>query len=118
MTTSKRKATATGKEFTTAITTIAFEVCATVLLGGLLGSNTLVSQEAVAQAQPAKQSKFFLALFLPYVEEGSQTSIYAPNMDDNDQTRLRVSDQSTLNPDYIIGSTKPFWIRRSDIQVQ
>ena len=104
MTTSKRKATATGKEFRTAITTIAFEVCATVLLGGLLGSNTLVSQEAVAQAQPAKQSKFFLALFLPYVEEGSQTSIYAPNMDDNDQTRLRVLDQSTLNPDYIIAA--------------
>jgi hypothetical protein len=104
MTTAKQKATASVTEFTTAITTIAIGVCATLLLGGLLGSNTLLSQETATQAQPAKQSKFFLALFPQYVWEDNLTSIYAPNMDDNDQTRLRVLDQSTLDPDYIIAA--------------
>lgn len=104
MTTAKQKATASVTESTTAITTIAIGVCATLLLGGLLGSNTLLSQETATQAQTAKQSKFFLALFPQYVWEDNLTSIYAPNMDDNDQTRLRVLDQSTLNPDYIIAA--------------
>lgn len=104
MTTAKQKATASVTESTTAITTIAIGVCATLLLGGLLGSNTLLSQETATQAQTTKQSKFFLALFPQYVWEDNLTSIYAPNMDDNDQTRLRVLDQSTLNPDYIIAA--------------
>ena len=104
MTTAKQKATASVTESTTAITTIAIGVCATLLLGGLLGSNTLLSQETATQAQTAKQSKFFLALFPQYVWEDNLTSIYAPNMDDNDQTRLRVLDQSTLDPDYIIAA--------------
>jgi hypothetical protein len=104
MTTAKQKATASVTESTTAITTIAIGVCATLLLGGLLGSNTLLSQETATQAKTAKQSKFFLALFPQYVWEDNLTSIYSPNMDDNDQTRLRVLDQSTLNPDYIIAA--------------
>lgn len=104
MTTAKQKATASVTESTTAITTIAIGVCTTLLLGGLLGSNTLLSQETATQAQTAKQSKFFLALFPQYVWEDNLTSIYAPNMDDNDQTRLRVLDQSTLDPDYIIAA--------------
>ncbi|HEU4443650.1 MAG TPA: hypothetical protein VFR94_03135 [Nitrososphaeraceae archaeon] len=104
MTTAKQKATASVTESTTAITTIAIGVCATLLLGGLLGSNTLLSQETATQAQTAKQSKFFLALFPQYVWEDNLTSIYAPNMDDNDQTRLRVLDQSTLDPDYIMAA--------------
>jgi hypothetical protein len=104
MTTAKQKATASVTESTTAITTIAIGVCTTLLLGGLLGSNTLLSQETATQAQTTKQSKFFLALFPQYVWEDNLTSIYAPNMDDNDQTRLRVLDQSTLDPDYIIAA--------------
>ena len=51
MTTARQKATASVTESTTAITTIAIGVCATLLLGGLLGSNTLLSQETATQAQ-------------------------------------------------------------------
>lgn len=85
--------------------TMVFTVCATVLLGGSLCSITLSSQEAVAQTTmtntTSTQPKFFLALFLQYVPRDNQTNIYAPNMADNDQTRLRVRDQSTLDPEYI-----------------
>jgi len=80
-------------------TTIAFMICAIPLLGGLFGSSTPFSQEEVAPT-PAKP-KFFLALFLQYVDEEDQKKIYAPNMEDNDQTRLRVLDQSTLRSGYV-----------------
>ena len=104
----KQKATTASTESTTAIRTIAFGVCAILLLGGgLLGTNsTSLSQETVAQSQSQteKPSKFFLALFPQYVWEDNLTSIYAPNMDFNDQTRLRVLNQSTLDPDYIIAA--------------
>lgn len=92
-----KQKTAAGAETTT--TTIAFMICATPLLGGLLGTNTLLSQEEVASTPV--EPKFFLALFLQYVDEDDQANIYAPNMEDNDQTRLRVLDQSTLRPGYV-----------------
>ncbi|HEX6282398.1 MAG TPA: hypothetical protein VFZ67_09245 [Nitrososphaera sp.] len=105
MTITKQKAAARAEStMTTTTRTIAFPVCATLLLGGLLGSNTLSSQEAIAQTTTTTtttQPKFFLALFLQYVDKDNQTNIYAPNMADNDQTRLRVRDQLTLNPEYI-----------------
>ena len=89
---------------TTTTKSIAFPLCGMLLLCGLLDSNALSSQEAVAQTPTTAttaQNKFFLALFLQYVDKDNQTNIYGPNMADNDQTRLRVRDQSTLNPDYI-----------------
>ena len=89
---------------TTTTKSVAFPLCAMLLLCGLLDSNALSSQEAVAQTPTTAttaQNKFFLALFLQYVDKDNQTNIYGPNMADNDQTRLRVRDQSTLNPDYI-----------------
>jgi hypothetical protein len=83
--------------------TIAFPVCATLLLGGLLGTNTLASQEAIAQTttMTTTKSKFFLAILLQYVDKDNQTNIYGPNLSDNDQTGLRVRNQSSLKPDYI-----------------
>ncbi len=77
---------------------------------------TPLSQEEVAPT-PAKP-KFFLALFLQYVDEEDQKKIYAPNMEDNDQTRLRVLDQSTLRPGYVTGSKKSFRTCRCDIHIQ
>lgn len=89
----------------TIITTriIAFPICATLLLGGLLGTNTLASQEAIAQTttMTTTKSKFFLAFLLQYVDKDNQTNIYGPNLADNDQTALRVRNQSSLDPDYI-----------------
>jgi hypothetical protein len=102
--TRQKTAAHAGSTMTTTTRTIAFPVCATLLLGGLLGNNTLSSQEAVAQlttTTTTTQPKFFLALFLQYVDKDNQTNIYGPNMADNDQTRLRVKDQLTLDPDYI-----------------
>jgi len=101
----KQKPTAASTEFSRVISTTVFGVCATLLLGGSLGSNLILfSQETAAQAQTAKPSKFFLALFPQYVWEDDLTRIYAPNMDSNDQTRLRVLNQSTLDLDYIIAA--------------
>lgn len=80
-------------------------ICGVLLLDGLLHVSIMPSQEATAQTTLAKttntQPKFFLALFLQYVDEKNQTDIYGPNMADNDQTRLRVRDQTTLEPEYI-----------------
>jgi hypothetical protein len=100
----KTAAAAAGAESSSKTTTIAFVVCATLLLGGLLGSNTLISQEGPtisSTTTTSTQPKFFLTLFLQYVNKDNQTNIYAPNMDDNDQTRLRVLDESTLRPGYV-----------------
>jgi hypothetical protein len=79
------------------------------LLGGWLGSNTLLWQETVAPPPtptltPSTHPKFFLALFLQYVDKDNETNIYAPNMDDNDQTRLRIIDESILRPGYVIAA--------------
>jgi hypothetical protein len=101
----KQKLTAASTELSRVISTTVFGVCATLLLGGSLGSNLILfSHETAAQAQTAKPSKFFLALFPQYVWEDDLTNIYAPNMDSNDQTRLRVLNQSTLDLDYIIAA--------------
>jgi hypothetical protein len=95
-------------ESTMTMTTIksnAFPLCAMLLLCGLLDSNNaLSSQEAVAQTSTTAttaQNKFFLAIFLQYVDKDNQTNIYGPNMADNDQTGLRVRDQLIVNLDYI-----------------
>jgi hypothetical protein len=101
MTTTKQKTAAGGARSTT----IACVICATPLLGGWLNSNTLLSQEAVAPPPTTTiQPKFFLALFLQYVNKDNEKNIYAPNMDDNDQTRIRVLDQSTLRPGYVVAA--------------
>lgn len=94
------------KRISTQTTTIvAFPTFLILLLGGLHYSNTISTQEAVAQATSTTtrlaQPKFFLALFLQYIDKESQTNIYGPNMADNDQTRLRVRDQLSLDPAYI-----------------
>jgi hypothetical protein len=85
--------------------TFTFLICGILLLGGLLYINIQPSQEATAQTTSTttklNQTKFFLALFLQYVNEENQTNIYGPNMADNDQTRLRVRDQATIEPEYI-----------------
>jgi hypothetical protein len=49
----------------------------------------------------ANAQKFFLATFLQYVDEDSQVNIYKPNMGSEDMTRLRVYNDSVLNPDYV-----------------
>lgn len=112
MTSTKRK-TAAGTESSTTTTmtttTITFVVCVTLLLGGLLGSNTLVSQEAPTTTTSTSSStitsptqpKFFLTLFLQYVNKDDQINIYGPNLDEKDQTRLRVIDESTLRSGYV-----------------
>jgi hypothetical protein len=102
----KQRTTAHAISSMTRITrTLAFPIYAALLLGGLLYNIILSSHEAAAQTtltiKTPNQPKFFLALFLQYVNEEDQTNIYGPNMADNDQTRLRVRDQDTLEPDYI-----------------
>ena len=87
-------------------TTIASVICAIPLLGGWLGSNTLLWQETGAPPPtqtliPSTHPKFFLALFLQYINKDNETNIYGPNMDDNDQTRLRILDESILRPGYV-----------------
>jgi hypothetical protein len=99
----KQKTAAAAKS--TRTTTIASVICAIPLFGGWLGSNTLLSQETVVPPTPTTpppaHPKFFLALFLQYINKDNETNIYAPNMNDNDQTRLRIIDESTLRPGYV-----------------
>ena len=57
---------------------------------------TLSMATAAASAQ-----KFFLALFLQYVNKDAQVSIYGPNMSSEDFTRLRVQNGDTLKSDYV-----------------
>ncbi|MDQ4101180.1 MAG: hypothetical protein M3115_03210 [Thermoproteota archaeon] len=45
--------------------------------------------------------KFYLATFLQYASRDGQVNIYRPNMDGEDQTRLRVQGDDTLKTDYI-----------------
>ncbi len=49
----------------------------------------------------SSSEKFFLALFLQYVNKDSQVNIYKPNMGSEDQTRLRVQNDDTLRSDYV-----------------
>jgi hypothetical protein len=57
---------------------------------------TLGMSTATADAQ-----KFFLALFLQYVNKDAQVNIYKPNMSSEDFTRLRVQGDDTLKSDYV-----------------
>jgi hypothetical protein len=57
---------------------------------------TLGMSTATADAQ-----KFFLALFLQYVNKDAQVNIYKPNMSSEDFTRLRVQNDDTLKSDYV-----------------
>lgn len=55
------------------------------------------------ESPPALSSsvKFFLALFLQYVNRDAQVNIYQPNMNSEDFTRLRVQNGDQLKSDYI-----------------
>ena len=64
------------------------------------------SEEPPAEQPPAEEPsttshKFFLALFLQYVNRDAQTNIYRPNMDSGDFTRLRVQNGDQLKSDYV-----------------
>ena len=52
-------------------------------------------------AGTANAQKFFLALFLQYVNRDAQVNIYGPNMSSEDFTRLRVQNGDQLKSDYI-----------------
>jgi hypothetical protein len=60
-----------------------------------------VATLGMATAATANAEKFFLALFLQYVNKDAQVNIYKPNMSSEDFTRLRVQDSATLKSDYI-----------------
>lgn len=49
----------------------------------------------------ANAQKFFLALFLQYVNRDAQVNIYKPNMSSEDFTRLRVQNGDQLKSDYV-----------------
>ena len=55
----------------------------------------------MATPATANAEKFFLALFLQYVNKDAQVNIYNPNMSSEDFTRLRVQDSATLKSDYV-----------------
>lgn len=59
-----------------------------------LGMTTSSSSTANAQ-------KFYLALFLQYVNKDAQVNIYKPNMSSEDFTRLRVQNGDQLKSDYV-----------------
>jgi hypothetical protein len=50
---------------------------------------------------PSSSGKFFLALFLQYVNKDTQLNIYKPNMGSEDMTRLRVQDNDVLKSEYV-----------------
>ncbi len=52
-------------------------------------------------AAPSSSKKFFLAVFLQYVDEDRQVEAYKPNMDREDQTHLRVEGDDELSRAYI-----------------
>ena len=66
-------------------------VIGVVILFAILGTTT----------HTANAQKFFLALFLQYVDKDSQVNIYKPNMGSEDMTRLRVHNEDMLKPDYV-----------------
>jgi hypothetical protein len=55
----------------------------------------------MATPATANAEKFFLALFLQYVNKDAQVNIYNPNLSSEDFTRLRVQDSATLKSDYV-----------------
>jgi hypothetical protein len=60
-----------------------------------------VATLGMATAATANAEKFFLALFLQYVNKDAQVNIYKPNMSSEDFTRLRVQNGDNLKSDYI-----------------
>jgi hypothetical protein len=54
-----------------------------------------------ASSSAASAQKFFLALFLQYVNKDAQVNINQPNMGGEDFTRLRVQNGDQLKSDYI-----------------
>ena len=87
--------TGTGKQRARlAIVAAVFSVIGLIILVAILG--TLV--------HTANAQKFFLALFLQYVDRDSQVNIYKPNMGSEDMTRLRVYNDDVLKPDYVQSS--------------
>jgi hypothetical protein len=82
-----------------ASTTYTYQVSAINGIGTSSPSST-VSATTPSSAPPPTTNKFFLALFLQYVDPTSQVNIYQPNMDSADMTRLRASG-GTLSPSYV-----------------
>jgi len=66
---------------------------------------TMLSLSVVAlgitTATAANGEKFFLSLFLQYVNKDAQVNIYKPNMSSEDFTRLRVQNGDQLKSDYV-----------------
>jgi hypothetical protein len=60
-----------------------------------------VATLGMAAGSTANAQKFFLALFLQYVNRDAQVNIYGPNMSSEDFTRLRVQNGDQLKSDYI-----------------
>jgi hypothetical protein len=54
-----------------------------------------------SSSSTASAQKFFLALFLQYVNKDAQVNTYQPNMSSEDFTRLRVQNGDQLKSDYI-----------------
>ncbi len=103
LTNANQKAAASVESIMTKAVT--FAICIALFLVGLVSIGPLPTQEAmVEKATTTIPPKFFLALFLQYVDKDNQTNIYGPNMAGNDQTRLRVLDESDLKPDYILAA--------------
>jgi hypothetical protein len=57
--------------------------------------------EPESSPTPSSSGKFFLALFLQYVNKDTQLNIYKPNMGSEDMTRLRVQDNNVLKSEYV-----------------
>ena len=55
----------------------------------------------MSSSSTANAQKFYLALFLQYVNKDAQVNIYKPNMSSEDFTRLRVQNGDQLKSDYI-----------------
>jgi hypothetical protein len=84
--------TETGKQRArVAVAAAVFSVIGLVTLLAILGTTT----------HTANAQKFFLALFLQYVDKDSQVNIYKPNMGSEDMTRLRVHNEDVLKPGYV-----------------
>ena len=52
-------------------------------------------------AAPSSSKKFFLAVFLQYVDKDIQVKAYEPNMNGEDQTHLRVEGDEELSRAYV-----------------
>ena len=76
----------------------------TTVAGIFLATMLTLSIAAISMTPTNTQAtshKFFLALFLQYVNRDAQTNIYQPNMGSEDFTRLRVQNGDQLKSDYV-----------------